>query len=138
MKGVGFKLPFINQKFPDCTHRRHCVPDLIGYFSDVFRGPSGQLTSPVLVRSAFCQPEKQGKQSNLCVAAQRFYSELHPGCKSAYTIHPTRALSCTFNVLAVVAGEESVWNKHNCAHIFIVDFGLASGQTEKTGAYFAA
>ena len=63
-------IPFINQKFADCTHRSHRVPGLIGYFSaDVSRRPSGQLSSPVPVRPTFCQPEKQGKRSSSCRAA---------------------------------------------------------------------
>lgn len=62
-------IPFINQKFADCTHRSHRVPGLIGcFFSDVSRRPSGQLL-PILVRPTFCQPEKQGKRRSSCRAA---------------------------------------------------------------------
>lgn len=63
MKGVGFKLPVVNQNFPDCTYRLQYVPDLTGYFLMFSEGFQERLMSPILVRSAFCKPQKQTWES---------------------------------------------------------------------------
>lgn len=65
MKGVGFKLPVINQKFSDRTCRSQHAPELLGSSSlitDALRGPSGPLAFLVLVRSTFCKPEKRTRE----------------------------------------------------------------------------